>query len=288
MAGIAGRPYPNLSVSGTTVSFTFDQPFAVPQPPLPASLRASIEATNQEIVSAYNALGFASNDPNLVQADFLAVAGLGLLHLADYLGLAASQLAVGIGKDISSIVAALTDGFNVAASTVEGWLNGVSQGFAAWVSAVETYLGLPLDFSCYVSIDNTNGASDLLLMGSSAQYGSYVVSPPAWNPQGTVGRFVIQDPKPSIFGSEGTVSYRYSDGNLAMKTVMFSFECPTGFNANQAASSQSDWACFAKSGNPNAPWSTSVPGGGHPLYVSYVDRRQAAGRPQSPQGHPYP
>jgi len=80
----------------------------------------------------------------------LTVARLGLLHLADYLGLAASQLAVGIGKDIPSIVTAFSDRFGVAAGTVEGWLNGVSQEFSTWVSEVEKYLGLPLDFSCYV------------------------------------------------------------------------------------------------------------------------------------------
>ena len=270
IAGIAGRPYSNLNVAGTTVSFTFDQPFAVPQPPMPAATRAAVEATNQEIVSTYNALGFPNNDPNQVEAEFLTVAGLGQLHLADYLGLAASQLAVGIGKDIPSIVSALSDGFGVAAGTVEGWLNGVSTEFSTWVSEVEKYLGLPLDFSCYVMIDNTNGASDLLLTGSTAKYGWYVVSPPAWVPQGTVGRFVIQDPKPSIFGSEGTVSYNYCDGSLTMRTVVLSYECPTGFNNNRAASSQADWACFAKSGDPSAAWSTSVPGGGHPLYISYV------------------
>ena len=270
IAGIAGSPYSNLNVAGTTVSFTFDQPFAVPQPPIPAPTRAAVEATNQEIVSTYNALGFPNNDPNQVEAEFLTVAGLGQLHLADYLGLAASQLAVGIGKDIPSIVSALSDGFGVAAGTVEGWLNGVSTEFSTWVSEVEKYLGLPLDFSCYVMIDNTNGASDLLLTGSTAKYGSYVVSPPAWVPQGTVGRFVIQDPKPSIFGSEGTVSYNYCDGSLTMRTVVLSYECPTGFNNNRAASSQADWACFAKSGDPSAAWSTSVPGGGHPLFVGYV------------------
>jgi hypothetical protein len=277
LAGIAGRPYANLNVSGTTVSFTFAQPFANPQPTIPAAVRASVDATNAEIVSTYNSLNFPNNDPNQVQAEFLSVAGLGLLRLADFFGLATSQAAVAIGKDIATIVPTLANAFSVAAGTVEGWLNGVAQSFSSWVKEVEDYLNLQLDFACYVSIDNTNGASDLLLIGSSAKYGSYVVSPPARIPQGTVGRFVLQDPKPSFFGSEGTVTYSYADANLAMRTVIFSFECPTGFNANKAASSQADWACRARSGKPTGALSATVPEGGHPLYVAYTTNAREPG-----------
>jgi hypothetical protein len=272
-AGIAGRAYPNLVVSGTTVSFTFDQTFAVPQPPMLATHRAAIEATNQEIVTKYNALGFANNDPNLVQADFLAVAGLAMLHLTDYLGLAVSQIAVEIGESIGSIVTGLADGFGVAASAVEAWLNSASRSFSDWVSAVEVYLGLPLDFSCYVSIVNTNGASDLMLTGSTAGPGTYVISPPAWIPQGTVGRFVIQDPKPSFDGSNGAVTYNYCDANLTPRTVEFSFACPV-FSSNVAESTQGAWKLRAKSGDANGAWKTAVPSGGHPLYVSYTSHER--------------
>lgn len=270
MTGIAGRPYSNLKMIGTTVSFTFDQPFALPQPPKPAPVLAAVEAANQAIVSTYNALGFSTNDPNQVQAEFLSVAGLGILHWADHFGLTTAQLAVEIGESLSAVLAALADGFGVAGSTIEGWFNGVSQSFPTWVSAIESYLGLPLDFSCYVMIDNTRGASDLLLTGSAANYGSYVVSPPSWIRQGTVGRFILQDPKPSIFGSEGSATYTYCDASLAMRTVVFSYECPTGFADNGAASNQADWSCVAKSGNPNDSWKRQVPGAGHPLYVAYV------------------
>jgi hypothetical protein len=270
MGGIAGRPYPNLRVNGTTVSFTFDQPYAVPQPPKPPPILAAVEAANQQIVSTYDALGFPNNDPNQVQAEFLSVAGLGLLHLADHFGLAVCQLAVEIGQGMSSVVTALVDGFGVAGSTVEIWLSGVSQAFATWVSEIENYLGLPLDFSCYVEIDNTKGKSDLVVTGSTATYGTYVIGPPSWIPQGTVARLILQDPKPSWHGSQGTATYNYGDASLTMKSVVFSYECPTGFDDNQAASSQPDWACFAKSSDPNNAWSQSVPAGGHPLYVGYV------------------
>lgn len=270
MTAIAGRPYPDLKVDGTTVSFIFAQPYAVPQPPKPAPILAAVEAANQEIVSSYDALGFPNNDPNEVEAEFLSVAGLGLLHLADHFGLTVCQLAVEIGQDMSSVVTGLTEGFGVAAGMVEGWLSGVSQAFGAWVGAIENYLGLPLDFACYVEIDNTRGTSDLVLTSHAATYGTYVVGPPSWIPQGTVARLILQDPKPSWHGSEGTAAYKYGDANLSMRTVTFSYECPVGIYDNEATSNQAGWACFAKSSSPSDAWSTSVPGGGHPLFVGYV------------------
>jgi hypothetical protein len=136
-------------------------------------------------------------------------------------------------------------------------------------AAVPEYLGLPLDYSCWVEIDNTNGASDLVLAGNSAAHGTYVVGPPAWIGKGTVARLVLQDPKPNPFGSDGAVAYTYSDANLKMKTVTFSYRCPT-VDSNQAASTQPDWACFAKSGDPNSPWSQPVPAHGNPLFVGFV------------------
>lgn len=284
VAAIASRPYPNKQVNGTTVSFTFAQPFALPQATLPAPVKATVEASNLQIVNAYNALHFPNNDPNQVQADFLNVTGLGILNMVDVFGQAVSQLAVGIGNDLASVVAALSDGFGVAASTIERWLNDVARGFASWVDALEDYLGLPLDFSCYVMIDNRQGTSDLRLLGSTAAFGHYIVSPPVRVAQGSVGRFVIQDPKPSIFGSEGTATYAYADKHLQMQTVVFAFECPTGFNDNTASSSRPEWQRWAKSSNPNNPWTTTVPTGGHPLYVSYVtaERQPPPGQPSGP------
>jgi hypothetical protein len=271
MAGIAGRPYANLRVDGTTVSFTFTKPYAVPQPARPAAIVAAVEAANRAIVSTYNGLGFSNNDPNVVQAEFLSVAGLGILHLADYFGRAVCQLAVEIGRAFASVVTALIDAFGVAASTIESWLSGVAQAFASWVDAIEKYLDLPLDFACYVEIDNTKGRSDLLLTGGNAINGTYVVGPPSRIPQGTVTRLVLKDPKPAPLGSEGTVTFNYADARLAMKTVVLSYECPfVAWHDNNAASSQADWACFAKSTDPNNAWSASVPPSGHPLFVGYV------------------
>ena len=269
-AGIAGRPYTNLQFDGAKVSFTFDRPFAIPQPPRPAPVLTAVDKANETIVSTYKAQGFPNNDPNQVQADFLSVAGLDLLHGTDYFGLAVCQLADELGTGTPSVVTGLAKGFGVAASTVEGWLSGASQDFGAWVGAMENYLGLSLDFSCFVEIDNTAGASDLVLSGSTTDSGTFVVGPPVWIPRGMVARLILQDPKPSASGSQGSVTYGYADASLTTRTVTFSFECPTGFSPNKAASSQTDWACFAKSESPNNAWSTSVPARGHPLFVGYV------------------
>jgi hypothetical protein len=277
LGGIAGRGYTNLQTTGTTVSFTFTQTFAVPQPPIPAAVLNQVRADNQAIVNAYNGFNFPDNDPNNVQAEFLNYVGTAFLHMTDYYGKIASQLAIELGRDIATVVADLSAAFGVAASTVEAWLSGVSQAFAAWVDDVERYLGLPLDFSCYVEIDNRSGSSDLVLTGHTAAFGNYKLGPPAWIPQGTVGRLILQDPKPSPFGSEGTATYDYVDTNFAKKTVKFSYEDPTGFNPNKASADNAAWKTYAKSADPNNNWSTTVPTGGHPLYVDFVT---AGGKPR--------
>ena len=269
LAAIAGRPYPNLAVHGDTVSFTFETPFS-PQPPANPTLVKQVIADNTAIVAAYDAFKFPNNDPNKVQASFLRVAGLGILRLADLYGRVVSELAVAAGEGAQAIVKALTEAFGVTSTGVEEWLSGAIAGFAAWVSDFERAFGLPLDFSCWVEIDNREGTSDLLLQTQSASQGSYAVPPPRWVPRGEIGRFVLQDPKPSIHGSEGSVEYLYCDAALATKTVVFKYECPTGFLDNKASASQPGWNLFAKSGNAQQNWQRSVPPGGHPLYVAFV------------------
>lgn len=269
LAAIADRPYPDLRVEGTTVSFTFVAPFA-PQPPKPQPVLDGVNAANAEIVHAYDAMNFPSNDPNVVQAEILTVLGLGILHLKDQFGLTVCQLALDAGREVGAVVTALSQGFSVAASTVEGWLSGVGQSFTSWVLGIEQYLDLPLNFASCVEIDNTRGASDLVLTGQHAAHGTYVVGPPTWIPKGTIARLILQDPKGSVHGSDGNVTYRYARADLSMESVVFSYECPTGFYDNKASSSRADWVTWAKSVDPKHAWSRSVPGGGHPLFVGYV------------------
>jgi hypothetical protein len=270
-AAIEGRPYPNLEVEGTTVSFTFDQPYAVPQPPKPPALLEKVRTADRAIVAAYDAFEFPDNDPNKVEAEFLRVAGLSLLHMVDWFGTAVSQLAIDIGIEIGAVVSGLMEAFGVPAGSVEGWLGAIEQDFSAWVSGIVEYLGLSMDDSSYVEIDNTNGATDLVLAGQTATSGTYVVAPPEWIPSGTVARLVLRDPKLSWSGSAGNVTYEYGDAKLTVKTVVFSFECPYfRGEPNKAWSSQAEWVCWGKSGSASGSWSTSIPHDGHPLYVGYV------------------
>ncbi|WP_210492456.1 DUF4474 domain-containing protein [Patulibacter sp. SYSU D01012] len=269
LGGIAGRPYPGLRVDGTTVRFTFERPFAR-QPPAPNEVVAAVTAANRQVVDAYVARGFADNDPNHVQAAFLEVAGLALLRAGDHYGRLVAALGVAIGRDMGAVVGALTAAFGVDAAAVERWLSGAWRQFGAWVGAVEAFLGLPMDFSCYVEIDNTRGASDLVLAGRTNAHGDYAVAPPEWIPRGGVGRLVLQDPKPSVHGSEGTVTYRYGDSGLNVHAVDLRFECPTGFLPNRASASTGDWTVFATSSDPGGAWQRSVPRGGHPLFVAFV------------------
>lgn len=150
------------------------------------------------------------------------------------------------------------------------WWSGVDSDFGVWVGRIESYLGLPLDFACYVEIDNTGGASDLVLQSANASEGSFVVGPPTWIPQSMVARLVLGDPKPGIRGSDGTIRYGYSNADLTMQAVTLHFECPTGILSNKATSSQAAWVTWAKSTNPKCTWSTRVPSGGHPLFVGHV------------------
>jgi hypothetical protein len=269
LAAIHNRPYPNLVVKGNTVSFTFERTFT-PQPPIDPAIVKLVMANNTLIVNTYNSMGFKTNDPNTVSADFLPTAGLGLMRLPDVYGRATSELALAAGQSLEAVVNALSAAFGVPSASVQQWLSGVMAAFANWVSAIEQYLHLPLDFSCYVEIDNTNGTSDLVLKSASAGQGSYAVPPPTWIPRGEIGRFVLQDPKPSIHGSEGSVEYFYSDAKLTAKIVKLSYECPTGFYPNKASVNQAEWLLFAKSGSAGSPWQSSVPSGGHPLYVAIV------------------
>ena len=133
-----------------------------------------------------------------------------------------------LGLPIGTVVSRLASAFNVAEEVVAQWWSGVDSDFGVWVGQIESYLGLPLDFACYVEIDNTGGASDLVLQSANASEGSFVVGPPTWIPQGMVARLVLRDPKPSIHGSDGTIRYGYSNADLTMQAVTLHFECLTG------------------------------------------------------------
>jgi hypothetical protein len=268
--GIAGRNYPNMKVNGTTVSFTFDKTYAT-QPPKPGLAEA--QAWDQQIVNTYNQANpqRKNNDPNQVQAEFFSIVS-GLLHLPDGYGQTITAAAIDAGVAIATILSGVVAAIGAAASAVESWWGGLMQTFGGWVSAVEQYLGINLDYACYVEIDNRNGRSAMLLKGTNANQGQFLTQPPFWIPKGKVARFVLSDPKGSVHGSDGGVTYSYTDANLNAKTVEFRFEDPVGFwNSNQASASQADWVTWGRTSTSN-PWSTNPSdySSPHPFYVGYV------------------
>jgi hypothetical protein len=290
--GIAGRDYADYAVNGTTVSFTFNEAFAVPKP-VPAWALAVAQAENRKIVDFYNETSRPNNDPNQVEAEYLKFVGLGFFHSRYVRGQRLSERAVEvvepIDRSMTTIAADISSGLNVAPDTVERWLYN-SQPVSILPDKPERYLAMTVnierldvdratqsqnDFSCYVTIDNTRGPSDLMLTNYAATRGSYEVSPPPWIPRGGVARFVLAD----VGGlSAGTATYNYCDTSLSVKTVQFSFKDPRRRSSRQASSSQpDDWRCIETSGDPTFPQASPTATAG-PLYVRYVinEHRQVA------------
>jgi Domain of unknown function (DUF4474) len=260
--------YADVQVSGNTVSFKFTKPFN-PQPRdnVPPGVVAAVMQANERVVDTYRGLNPTTNDPNRVQGDFLQIAGLGLLRLGDYYGRVAAQLGVELRQAGEREMAALAQFFGAASQLAQEWFGGAVRDMSAWIQAVESYLGLNLNFSCIVEIDNRNGSSDLIRSAYRADYGSYGVDPPEWVPKGDVGRFVLHDTKMSPTGSEGSVAYRYATPDLHTGTVNMAYNCPV-WSKNTGSVSGGPFQLQAKSDGGN--WQGSVPGGGHPLYVRFI------------------
>ncbi|MFZ3007341.1 MAG: metallophosphoesterase [Phenylobacterium sp.] len=117
-----------------------------------------------------------------------------------------------------------------------------------------------LDFSTYVTVDNTQGTSDLVRRAATEVHGRYVVGPPTVIPKGHVTRFWLQD-NAGARGSEGVATYDRAGG----PPVELRFGCPTGTVSNfaggaafQARVGGQDWA------GPNV-----APRRGHPLFVRF-------------------
>lgn len=109
------------------------------------------------------------------------------------------------------------------------------------IEAPPTRVGLRAgnDFSCYVIVDNTDGAHDLELVGSSASKGTFVVPPPARIAAGERGRFWLQD-LVGLIGSEGSATYRRTGpgGSDEGEDLELRFACPA-IGTNRASGTPS-------------------------------------------------
>jgi len=118
-----------------------------------------------------------------------------------------------------------------------------------------------VDYSTYVTIDNSAGSSDLVLTDASAIRGHYVVPPPVRVRRGKTARFWVQD-YPGGAGSRGNAIYRNDSG-----TVTLSFACPTGVSPNVATG-----AAFRGKSGGDADYGpiNAVPKFGHPFFVQFM------------------
>ncbi|MEQ9337099.1 MAG: DUF4474 domain-containing protein [Miltoncostaeaceae bacterium] len=267
--GLHARGYRDVTSLGNATSFAFATPYA-PQPraDTPELVEAAM-AANRRIVDAYNALGAPNNDPNQVQADFLLVTGLGMLRMADFLGRIISALLADVTKVGAYVLGAVAEFFVVSEELAAEWFGGAMAELGAWVAATESALGIAMDYSCVVEIDNRAGTSDLVRESASASEGQYAVDAPAWIPRGQVGRFVMHDTKLWPTGSGGAVSYRYCDEALATHRVTVAYDCPYGFWTHNSAS-VSDGPFHLQARVADGAWKPAPESSGHPLYVRVV------------------
>lgn len=267
-SALRARGYANIQRSDTTISFAFKKPFSAQPRDTAPDLAEQVMEANQRVVDAYRALGFATNDPNQVQADFLLLTGMGLLRLGDYYGRAAARLAADIGTEGKNVVDALARFFGVASERAEEWFGGALNELSAWVESVQRDLGLTMDYSCIVEIDNGSGSSDLVRATTRVDAGAYAVDPPEWIPKGEVGRFVIHDAKLSPTGSDGSVTYRYCTPGFESQTATMAYSCPYGFWTKNSASVTG--GPFRLQAKTDGDWEDAAPKTGHPLYARFT------------------
>jgi hypothetical protein len=265
--------YANVNVRGNIVSFIF----ATPKTPQPRAanpqLVSIVRAANQEIVAAYDSLGLTSNDPNTVGDQAAAVIGNAFaIYSEQFFADVVAGLAKLLGIDASSLLRTLTGFLVVALDAASQFVTDVGYLLAEWVNAIADFISELLDFSCVIEVSNRGGPYQLVLDGSGIVYGNWAVAPPAAIAPGGTARFWLKDPKPSIHGADGWVSYTYTGTGGISQSVRFSFDCPTGLDTNVVTTSSRAFGFYTKSGDATSPWNAldSVVAWGHPLYVTFV------------------
>ena len=120
---------------------------------------------------------------------------------------------------------------------------------------------ISMDYSCYVTIDNTKGTSTLnLTQPPTNKRGHYVVSPPQQIIPGQKIKFWLQD-YAGLYGSGGSVTY-----SAGGRSMTFTYACPTGWNDNEC-SGANFYTC-----NDGVNWLglNKIKTGGHPFFVKFV------------------
>jgi UDP-2,3-diacylglucosamine pyrophosphatase LpxH len=265
--------YADVDVNGNTVAFTF----ATPKTPQPRAanpqLVSIVRAANQEIVTAYDSLGLANNDPNTVGDQAASViANAFVIYTEEFFANAVASLAKLLGVDASSVLRTLTEAFLVALDAASQFVTNAGYPLTEWVGAIASFINELLDFSCVIEVSNRGGPYELVLDGSGIVYGDWAVAPPTTIAPGGTARFWLKDPKPSIHGADGWASYSYTDSSGTRQSVRFGFDCPTGLDTNVATTSSGAFGFYTKSGAVTLAWHAldTVVAWGHPLYITFV------------------
>ncbi len=262
----------SVNVFSTTVSFRF----AIPRSHQPRSdtplIVQAVEVTDQGIVSEYNALGFPNNDPNTIPDTALdKIMGAVGIYSWDFFAQAVANLANIAGLNAYSVIDGLAQAFKIGIDEATDLAAQAGYTFSNWVGAVESFLGVNLDFSCIVEISNKGGPYDLILEDHRINQGNYAVRPPDRISAGRMARFWLKDPKPNPFGADGWAQYYYIDSANNRHSIRFTYACPTGLASNVATAS-APFNFYTKSGNIDSGWSriNQIITGGHPLFVAFV------------------
>ncbi len=219
----------SISVSSTTVRFTFATPSThQPRSDTPAIVQA-VEYIDQGIVNAYNAFGFPNNDPNTIPDTALATImnAVGIYSL-EFFTQAVANLANSTGLNAYDVIDGLAQAFNIGIDMATDLAAHAGYVFSNWVGSVKNALGINLNFSCVVEISNRGGPYDLILENHAINHGNYAVRPPERIGAGRVGRFWLKDPKPSAYGADGLAKYYYVELSQQQAFGQFHLCLPNG------------------------------------------------------------
>lgn len=247
---------------GDGIYFTFPRPqtFQPRNDPSKRSIFDKVRSSNKAIVSTYKQLyqqlGLTSNNPNGITGELER-------KIVDYI----TQYGPAFFTQALAQLSTLSE----------------------WIGSLEERLGLKMDYSCRVQIENAGNQYELVREafgvspgGDGRPCGEYIVNPPEKIAPGGTGRFWIRD-FPGFHGAEGWVGYYYIDSNRQKHSFRFEYGCPTGIYKNYARA-QSPFNAWLKEGDMSSNWEKEgkqpLPGRKlHPLTADFVWGQNA--RPRS-------
>jgi len=288
---------------GGPVRFTFDKTHSH-QPRSDQSMKSWLEtvnSSNSAIVSTYRRLQLKSNDPNLITDQLTpgqtaavisdAIAQYGQAFFIQVM----ANLAKNANQAATALLNVLVSGFGDVANLPDEAAKAITRAgytLTEWIGSLQSALGLRLDFSCRVEINNAGNQYGLIREDFGVTKGTfapgpcgyYVITPPEKVFPGGRARFWMQDIKPSAHGSEGWVVYYYIDSNGQKHSIRFEYGCPTGTYANYARASSSFSAWLKEGDMMRSNWAkvAQQPFPGkvlHPLTAAFIFGQNAGPPP---------